>query len=70
MYDLYLTKSDSFTLSRQFDDFEGISKDEVIGTDGVREVRAEKDSIILFARNREQVSDEAFLLGEKKNSLA
>jgi succinylglutamate desuccinylase len=70
MYDLYMTKSNSFKLSRSFDDFEEISKDQVIGTDEDKEVRAEKESIILFARNREQNGEEAFLLGEKKNSLA
>ncbi|MFH1145855.1 MAG: succinylglutamate desuccinylase/aspartoacylase family protein [bacterium] len=69
VYDLYMTKTDNFTLSKPFDDFEEISKDQIIGTDGEKEIRVEKESVILFARNRKQVGDEAFLLGEKKNSL-
>ncbi len=70
MYDLYMTKSNNFTLLRAFDDFEEVSKDQIIGIDGDREVRAEKESVILFARSRDRIGDEAFLLGEKKNSLA
>jgi len=70
MYDLYKTKTNKFILAKLFDDFEGISKGQVIGVDGDQEIRAEKAAIILFARNREKVGEEAFLLGEKKNSLA
>ena len=51
-------------------DFEEIEKDQLIGIDGDKEVYAKKKSFILFARNREQIGEEAFLLGEKKNSLA
>ena len=70
MYDLYSTKTNNFTLSKTFYDFEEISKDQIVGIDGKKEIKTEKDSIILFARNREQIGEEAFLLGEKKNSLA
>lgn len=70
MYDLYMTESNNFTLTRQFSDFEEISKNEILGIDGDKEIKAEKDSVILFARNRERAGEEAFLLGEKKNSLA
>jgi len=70
MYDLYTIKTNNFTLSKPFNDFEEISKDQIIGIDGRKQVRVEKDSVILFARNRKQVGEEAFLLGEKKNSLA
>ena len=70
MYDLYITKTNAFVLSRQFNDFEEVLDGQIIGIDGEKEVKAEKDSVILFARNREQVGDEAFLLGEKRNSLA
>ncbi|MBI5152848.1 MAG: succinylglutamate desuccinylase/aspartoacylase family protein [Parcubacteria group bacterium] len=70
MNDLYMTKTNDFVLSRSFDDFESVLQGEIIGIDGEREVRAEGDGVILFARNREQVNDEAFLFGEKKNSLA
>lgn len=70
MYDLYITKTNKFTLSKTFDDFEEISEGQIIGTDGEKEIRAEKRGVILFARNRNKIGDEAFLLGEKKDSLA
>lgn len=70
MYDIYITKTNSFALSKPFDDFEQVSKGQVIGVDGGKRVLAERDGVILFARNRERVGDEAFLIGEKKNSLA
>lgn len=69
MYDLYKTKSKNFTLSSPFSDFEEVLKGQVIGIDGKNEVRVNKDSLILFARNRKQIGEEAFLLGEKRNSL-
>ncbi len=70
MYCLYSTKTDKFVLSRGFDDFENVSQGEVIGIDGAENVTAPKDSIILFARNRNKVGDEAFLLGEYRKDLA
>jgi succinylglutamate desuccinylase len=70
IYDLYLSKTNYFALSKPFDDFEKISGGQIIGIDGGEKIRAKKESIILFARNRNQAGDEAFLLGEKKNSLA
>jgi len=69
MCDLYITKTNSFILSKQFSDFEEITEGQIIGMDGKNEVRAEKASVILFAGNRSQSGEEAFLLGEKKNSL-
>jgi len=66
---IYITKTDSFILSKPFADFEEISAGQLIGIDGEEEVRAERDSLIFFARNRGRAGDEAFLVGEKKNSL-
>ncbi len=68
MYDLYKTKTNRFVLSKQFDDFEEVSKGQVIGMDGDEAVRAEKESVILFARNRDRSGEEAFLLGEKESA--
>ncbi|MDE1919095.1 MAG: succinylglutamate desuccinylase/aspartoacylase family protein [Patescibacteria group bacterium] len=68
MYDLYFTRTDNFTLSKPFADFEEIKKGQVVGTDGGEEVKTGKNSVILFARNRGRVGDEAFLLGEKCGS--
>jgi len=64
VYILYITKTDSFVLSKKFEDFEEIAKGEMIGMDGREEVRASRDSVILFARNRGEKGDEAFVLGE------
>ncbi len=66
---LYLTKTNNFILSKAFDDFEEIVKGQAIGTDGGEEIQAKSPGVILFARNRNKVGEEAFLLGEKKNSL-
>ena len=69
IYDLYKTKTNEFTLSKPFEDFESLSGGQIIGKDGDSEIRVKKDSVILFARNLEIPDAEAFLLGEKKNSL-
>lgn len=69
MYDMYRTKTDNFKLVKQFDDFEDLKSGQTIGYDGDEKIVAEKDCTILFARNREHVGDEAFLLGEKKMAL-
>lgn len=70
IYEKYYAKTADFTLSKLFDDFEEIAKGQIIGTDGDKDVQAEKDSIILFASNQKQIGGEAFLLGEKTSSLA
>ena len=69
IYDSYKVKTNRFTLVKTFNDFEEILKGQTIGIDGGEKVKAERRCVILFARNREQIGDEAFLLGEKKNSL-
>lgn len=70
IYEMYMTKTDSFTLDKSFVDFEKILEGQLIGVDGDKEVRAQKESIVLFARDCKKVGEEAFLLGEQKNSLA
>lgn len=70
VYDIYITKTNNFTLSKPFGDFDEISAGQIIGTDGDKEILAGRDSIIVFARDREQIGSEAFLIGEKKNSPA
>lgn len=68
MYHLYKTRTDRFVLDRPFADFEEIRSGEIIGTDGDTAICAEKESIILFARNRSKTGEEAYLLGEITNS--
>ncbi len=61
---LYITKTKRFKLSKPFKDFEKVKKGQVIGIDGRKEIKAAKNSFILFARDRKRAGDEAFLLGE------
>ena len=67
MHTIYHTKTDHFVLSKLFDDFEPVTKGQVVGVDGNETVKADEDGVILFARNREKVGDEAFLLGRQQN---
>jgi len=69
MYQKYFTKTDNFTLSKPFENFEVLEKGQVIGIDGQEEIKTSKESVILFAHNRNKSGSEAFLLGEKKESL-
>ena len=65
MYELYMTKTDRFILSKPFADFEEILKGQVVGKDGEEEIIVKKNSIILFAKDRTKIGEEGFLLGEK-----
>ncbi len=64
MNKIHLTKTNSFVLTKPFKDFEEIKKDDLLGIDGEEKIFAKNDSIILFARNRNKIGEEAFLLGE------
>lgn len=63
MYYLYKTKTNRFTLSKPFADFENVMKDQMIGIDGMEKIFAPEDSIILFAKDLSIKNSEAFLLG-------
>jgi len=52
---------------KQFADFEAIKRDQLIAMDGAKEIRAKKNSVILFARNQNRAGAEGFLLGQKKS---
>lgn len=65
IYQLYLTKTSSFKLNQPFSDFQCLKKGQIIGLDGNCPVLAPIDSQILFARNRQAVGEEAFLLGKE-----
>ena len=67
VYSLYKTQSDDFQLVKQFADFEAIKRDQLIARDGAKEIRAKKNSVILFARNQNRAGAEGFLLGQKKS---
>ena len=61
---LYFTKTNNFKLAKEFDDFEELSSGQLIGLDGLEEIRAPKSGVIIFARDRNLIGDEAFLFGE------
>lgn len=69
MFEKYFTKTDKFTLSKPFENFEMVAENQLIGIDGQEEVKAPKRSQILFAHNGTKIGDEVFLLGEEKESL-
>ncbi len=70
IYDLYETKTDNFLLAKEFEDFEKVSKNQIIGIDGDDKIITPSDGVILFAKNRNKIGDEAFLLGEYKKDLS
>lgn len=69
IYSQYITKTSTFILSKKFKDFEKILKNQTIGLDGNKEIKASRNSVILFAKNRNCVGDEAFLLGEYRKRV-
>jgi succinylglutamate desuccinylase len=66
VYSLYLTQTDNFILSKAFDDFEKVTTGQIIGTDGGADVKADRESVILFAQNLDKKGEEAFLLGVER----
>jgi succinylglutamate desuccinylase len=61
---LYYTKTNNFVLNKEFADFEELDEGYKIGKDGEEEIIIKKKSMILFARNRNKIGEEAFLLAE------
>lgn len=64
---MYKTKTDNFTLSKNFADFEELASNQVIGMDGNEIIKSDRVSVILFARDRNHHGAEAFVLGEFVN---
>ncbi len=65
IYKKYSSKTNKFRLAKSFADFEVISNNQLIGTDGAEEIRAPEKSLILFAHNCDKTGEEAFLLARK-----
>lgn len=61
MRSIYITKTNSFKLSKKFTDFEEIRKGQLIGMDGTKEIRSSKDCLIVFAHDCNKIGSEAFL---------
>ncbi|MFA7309842.1 MAG: succinylglutamate desuccinylase/aspartoacylase family protein [Candidatus Paceibacterota bacterium] len=53
----------SFSLAREFQDFEAIKAGETIGLDGNSEIRADYDGFVLFAQDCKLPDEEAFITG-------
>ncbi len=66
VFHLHHSKTDSFKLAKNFENFEKVAKGQLIGTDGIEEVCAPKKCVILFAHNREAIGSEVFLLCQEK----
>lgn len=65
---LYKTKA-NFVPVKDFHDFEPVTKNQYIGTDGERKVKVFNDGLVLFVRHRQSPGEEGFLFGRYKNSL-
>ena len=63
----YKNKYGKFIKSRNFNDFEGLDKNEQIGKDGIKKVYAKNGDILLFVRNRENIGEECFLIAKEEN---
>ncbi len=59
---LYRTKTKKFRLTKNFQDFEIIKAGQIIGIDGSEKIIANQNGLILFARKRDLIGAEAFLL--------
>jgi len=55
---------EEFKLAKEFNDFEFVQNDQLIGHDGQKKISALKNSYVIFARNRPKKFGEAFLLAE------
>ena len=62
---VYKTKTDNFKLKREFKDFEELKSWEIIWYDWSKEIITDKESIIMFAHNREEKWSEWFYLWYK-----
>ena len=63
--DLYKNEKGKFRTSRGFADWEKLEDTTLIGLDGDEEVFAEKDELMLFVRDKEELYGECFLKAKK-----
>jgi succinylglutamate desuccinylase len=61
-YKIYKTKTDTFILAKTFKAFEKTKKGTIIGYDGDRTIKSEKNSYILFPKNCNKKWSEAFIV--------
>ena len=63
---LHINKNAPFKKIKEFADFEYISKQTIIGYEGITPIHAEEGYHILFVRDREQTGQECFLIARKE----
>lgn len=61
---LYKNKDGPFRKVKEFSDFEVVKNGTLIGLDGTNEIKVKKDALILFARNKDKIGEECFLLAK------
>jgi len=66
--EVYIPKTD-FKLYKQFNDFEELKKNQIIGKDGNNLVYSSFNSVILFAKDINNNTQEAFLLAKKIDNI-
>jgi succinylglutamate desuccinylase len=62
---LYKNKYGLFKSRKYFKDFEKMKERALIGLDGNKEVFVDKGKVVLFVRNRKELNEECFLIGEE-----
>lgn len=55
----------NFKLAAEFGDFTPVSKGQLIGHDGGREVKSPSDGLVIFCRERDEGGKEAFIIGRE-----
>ena len=63
--DLYRNKHGPFKPATHFKDFEIMKDRTLIGFDGEKKVYVDRGKLVLFVRDRENINEECFLIGEK-----
>lgn len=68
---IYKNKNSQFKIARYFADFEKLEERTLIGKDGDKGVYGDKDDILIFVTEREEINKECFLTAEEidKNLL-
>jgi predicted deacylase len=60
---MYTTQTDLFEPVKEFDDFEPVTQEQIIGFDTGTPVYAPKNGFVVFARKREKIGSEGFVFG-------
>jgi len=67
--DLYRNKFGPFKVARKFKDFEKLKNKTLVGWENNSPIFLDKDKFILFAKDREKINEECFLVAEDSSPL-